>query len=66
MMHVSQIAMLYALNLSSTACQLYLSKSERKKKEKKVYFESPSSSVHILMIYIKPQIKLLLDRDTLS
>lgn len=31
MMHVNQIVMLYTLNLHSAACQLYLTKTERKK-----------------------------------
>ena len=35
MMYVSQIIMLYALNLYSAVCQLYLNKTRRKNKNKK-------------------------------
>ena len=35
MMYVSQIIMLYTLNLYSAVCQLYLNKAGRREKKKK-------------------------------
>ena len=37
MMYVSQIIMLYTLNLYSAVCQLYLKKTGRKQKQSKNY-----------------------------
>ena len=39
MMHVSQIIMLYTLNLYSAVCQLYLNKNRRKNKQPKTTFK---------------------------
>ena len=47
MMYVSQIIMLYTLNLCSAVCQLYLNKTGGKKKRKKVRIKDIAQLVQL-------------------